>query len=128
MTVKVDCYPVRQGWSKVPIVILFGLILATMLMAVVMQPHAVIKHGSEALSIRDCIDKNGPYQVWQNTLDPNTWYQVCQIEDGRWGLQALAQNGEDMVEKTAFIKGDGSWGALIRYLGKMAVRVTGGLP
>lgn len=91
------------------------------------QHHAVQRHGADAEAIRKCLDENGPFQVWR-TLDGETFYRLCQLDDGRWGLQAITKEGSTWYEKTAFIRGDGSWKALTDYLQRFATRYTGALP
>jgi len=106
------------------IVTLF-LLLATAV--VVVQSHAVKRHGSEAEAIRKCLDNNGPFQIWR-ALDGETFYRLCQLDDEQWGLQAITKEGNTWYEKTAFIRGDGSWKALMEYLQRFATRFTGTLP
>ena len=44
------------------------------------------------------------------------------------GLQAITKVAEQWHEKTAFIRGDGSWKALIQYLQRLGTRFKGPLP
>ena len=120
--------PPRLHKNVLILAVLFGLITIAVLATVVPQPHAENKHGQEAIDIRQCLEKNGPYQIWRSLADPNTFYQICQLPDGRWGLQAIIKEGEKRVEKTAFIKGDGSWKALLEYLNRIATPFKGKLP
>jgi len=43
-------------------------------------------------------------------------------------LQAIIKEGEKWVEKTAFIKGDGSWKVLLEYLNRIATPFKSKLP
>jgi len=102
------------------------LLMAAAGLAVIPQDHAFLRHGDDAATIRRCLDDNGAYQTWAKA--DGTFYQVCKLPDGRWGLQAIIRDAGRWVEKTAFVKGDGSWSALTRYLTQFATRWTGPLP
>jgi hypothetical protein len=105
-------------------------ILAAALLAaasVVVHSHAVSRHGADAEAIRKCLDNNGPYQTWRS-FDGDTFYRLCRLEDERWGLQAITKEAGEWHEKTAFIRGDGSWKSLLEYLHKLGTRFTGPLP
>jgi len=91
-------------------------------LGVVLTDHAE-KH-DEANSIRNCLDRNGPYMVMKHIYDP-TWYLLCQIDQKHWGIQAVSRNG---IEKTAFSPGDGSYKAMMDYLNRIAVRFKGTVP
>ena len=98
---------------------------------VIVQQHAVDRHGADAEAIRNCLKQNGAYQTWFDKKS-GTFYFLCQLADGRWGLQAVVEDIVDglkaLVEKTAFIKGTGTWTELIDYLAKFASRYTGPIP
>ncbi|KAA3645355.1 MAG: hypothetical protein DWQ07_12875 [Chloroflexi bacterium] len=114
-----------RWWLILSLAFLIGFLLAGIV--VINGRHAVDRHGAEATAIRTCIDNNGPTQIWMSR-DKRTFYQICQLEDGRWGLQAIIKKGQEWFEKTAFVKGDGSWQALMRYLGNIATKYNGTLP
>lgn len=109
----------------------FTLIVASLLLlaviVVVVQSHAVKRHGAEAEAIRKCLDNNGHFQIWR-ALDGETFYRLCQLDDKRWGLQAITREGNTWYEKTAFIRGDGSWKALMDYLQRFSTKYTGPIP
>ncbi len=94
---------------------------------VVVHTHAVEQHGADAEAIRKCLDDKGPYQLWRS-FDGDTFYRVCQLDDDRWGLQAIVKVGEVWHEKTAFIRGDGSWKAMLEYLQRTGTHYRGSLP
>jgi len=94
---------------------------------VVVHAHAVIRHGTDAEAVRKCLENKGPHQLWRSN-DGITFYRLCELEDGRWGLQAILKDGNIWHEKTAFIRGDGSWKALMEYLQRLATRFNGPLP
>ena len=94
------------------------------------QPHAVEKHGSDALAIRKCLnDKGGADQIWRS-LDKKTFYLWCHLPDGRWGFMAIVQDAIDRFwyESTSFVKGDGTMGTLLKYLEKFGTRFNGPYP
>ena len=94
------------------------------------QPHAVEKHGSDALAIRKCLnDKGGADQIWQS-FDKKTFYLWCHLPDGRWGFMAIEKDTIDRLwyESTSFVKGDGTMGALLRYMEKFGTKFNGPYP
>lgn len=98
--------------------------------AVVTTLHAVNRHGLVALEIHNCFNQGGPTQIWRDAVDPNLFYRACRLPDGRWGLQVVRwrESVRHWVERTAFVKGDGSEGALVRYLSQFAAKFYGALP
>lgn len=117
-----DCTESRNSSNGGKILILIAVLIVVFALGVVTSEHA-LKH-DEASTIRNCLDKNGPYMIMKNMNEP-TWYLLCQIDKNHWGLQAVSKNG---VEKTAFSPGDGSHQALMNYLNKIAVRFKGTVP
>jgi hypothetical protein len=94
------------------------------------QPHAVEKHGSDALAIRKCLnDKGGADEIWRS-FDNKTFYLWCHLPDGRWGFMAIVQDAIDQLwyESTSFVKGDGTMGALLRYMEKFGTKFNGPYP
>lgn len=96
--------------------------LAVTALGVTTTPHAE-KH-PEANEIRNCLDNNGPFMVMKHLADP-TFFLICQLNDGRFGIQPVTEDG---FEKTAFVKFEGTWNQTMNYLGKFATRFTGKLP
>lgn len=108
------------------LVALATLLALFVLVAITYSTHAVDRHGiAEVNQIRSCIQKNGPIQTWRSRTDPNTFYHICLLEDGRYGLQVVVDRITEVLEKTAFIKGDGSWNTVTNYLSKFASRYNG---
>ena len=105
-------------------------ILIAILAAVAVETctHAVAKHGNEALNIRDCLGKNGEFQVWKSLQFDNQFFRICDLGKGKFGLQIVRLENGVWREVTAFIKGDGSWGQLVKYLGRIATKYNGALP
>jgi hypothetical protein len=94
------------------------------------QPHAVEKHGSDALAIRKCLnDKGGADEIWRS-FDKKTFYLWCHLPDGRWGFMAIVQDAIDKLwyESTSFVKGDGTMGNLLRYMEKFGTKFNGPYP
>jgi hypothetical protein len=94
------------------------------------QPHAVEKHGSDALAIRKCLnDKGGADEIWRS-FDKKTFYLWCHLPDGRWGFMAIVQDAIDKFwyESTSFVKSDGTMGALLRYMEKFGTKFNGPYP
>jgi hypothetical protein len=94
------------------------------------QPHAVEKHGADALAIRKCLnDKGGADQIWRS-FDKKTFYLWCHLPDGHWGFMAIIQDAIDRLwyESTSFVKGDGTMGTLLKYLEKFGTRFNGPYP
>ena len=94
------------------------------------QPHAVEKHGSDALAIRKCLnDKGGAEEIWRG-FDKKTFYLWCHLPDDRWGFMAIVQDTIDRLwyESTSFVKGDGTMGTLVKYLEKFGSRFNGPYP
>jgi len=61
-------------------------------------------------------------------MGEDTFYRMCQLDDARWGMQAIIKVGDVWHEKTAFIRGDGTWQALTEYLQRFATPYKGLLP
>ena len=94
------------------------------------QPHAVEKHGSDALAIRKCLnDKGGADEIWRS-FDKTTFYLWCHLPDDRWGFMAIVQDAIDRLwyESTSFVKGDGTMGNLLRYMEKFGTKFNGPYP
>jgi hypothetical protein len=94
------------------------------------QPHAVKRHGSDALAIRKCLnDKGGADESWQS-FDKKTFYLWCHLPDDRWGFMAIVQDAIDKLwyESTSFVKGDGTMGTLLRYMEKFGAKFNGPYP
>jgi hypothetical protein len=94
------------------------------------QPHAVDKHGADALAIRQCLnDKGGADEIWRSS-DRKTFYLWCHLPNGRWGFMAIIQDAFDRLwyESTSFVKGDGTREALLNYMEKFGTKFNGPYP
>jgi hypothetical protein len=52
----------------------------------VYSEHATAKHGDDADAVRQCLRDYDPLQVWVKMTD-GRMFQVCQLQDGRFGIQ-----------------------------------------
>ena len=117
--------PAHIGWALMFIALATGIFITTLAIKVIPQPHAAEKHGADAVAIRKACDEKDPYQVWRNK-DGETFYQICQLPDKRWGIRAIVKQNGKWIEKTAFVPdGDGSLQSVIKYLFNFAARYTG---
>jgi len=109
--------------SPFPILIAF---FATLVFfaGIILSAHAFERHGEEAVSIRRCLDNNGPVMVYKHKYE-STWYLLCHLKDSRFGIQSVTEDGH---EKTAFIRKDGSFSETMKYLREFATRFKGALP
>ncbi len=111
------------------IALILFLLLIGILLAVTVQEtsHAVIKHGDVAIAIRSCLQK-GEYQIWKSTTDPFKYFRICQLGPNHFGMQIVQCLTTGVCEKTAFVKGNGTWVELTRYLSRIATRFNGTIP
>ena len=59
----------------------------------------------------------------------DTFYLLCQLEDGRWGLQAVKRGFQGLYhELTAFIKGKGTYSELMAYMQRIGASRIEKLP
>lgn len=96
----------QKRFSIAPLLILLVIIIFAMVAVVgqqvlLEQSHAVPKHGSDALTIRKCIDNNGPAMTLK--VDASRFIQLCQV-DGRFGLRVLDKVNNVWQERTAYFK------------------------
>jgi putative hemolysin len=110
--------------------VVFSVAIGMALIVALPQSHAVEKHGADAVAIRKCLQDKGPLKVFKSTVEQGVFYQICQLPDGRVGLQVVkwAKDLGQWIEKTAFVRGDGSLKAVIEYLSKFSTPYNGPLP
>ena len=125
----------QRGISPLLLLFLAAIVVSGPLLAVMSTPqgsvltrkHAVERHGSEAVAIRDCLQKSGPAEEWVKRDDPNVEYWMCQIPSGKWCIM-VAQvwnsvvDGAEWRESTSFCPRDGSYQKVVRYLSRFATR------
>jgi len=103
------------------------LVVTAAVPAVALGEHAVARHGDDALAIRQCLDRQGPYQLYRDKT--GTYFQLCRLPDGRWGAQLIRKANGAWREVTAYVKGDGSFDTVLKWLWRQgATRFTGTLP
>ncbi len=123
----------RQGASpiRVVLVILLAAILVTAAGKLLLTAHATDRHGAEARQVRECLERNGPVQTWQQNDDPSVRIFCVELEPepcSRWGI-LIAQlwpsvvAGCSMRERTAYIPRDGTPGRVTQYLERFATRI-----
>lgn len=106
--------------------VLAFVVVMVMSLPVIFGSHAVKAHGQDAHDVRRCLLDSGPQMVYQKG---DTFYLLCQIEDGRWGMQAVRRGAYDLYhELTSFVKGNGTLKELLSYMGRLGARVVTGLP
>lgn len=85
--------------------------------------HALDTH-AEASLIQDCLNKNGPSQVWKDRQS-GEFYALCEFKKGTWGLAVCTASG---YNKTMFSPDSGSWMDTWKYVFARGTRFTKGLP
>src|SRR3972149_2826986 len=91
-------FPASSGGIK--FVLLMLLLAAAATVALMM--HADITHPGEAESVRQCISRNGVFQLWEMG---DKQYRVCQITPGVFGIQVIIKDAQGAWrEVTSFIR------------------------
>lgn len=89
--------------------------------------HAIEEHGSEAESVRRGCEKNGSTMTFKKK-DEERYMFLCQLEDGRYGIQIIEKINDLWQEVSSFVPKDGSLAAVRDYVLRFATRFTGKLP
>ena len=105
-------------------------VLGTVLGAVLLSTHAVKRHGTEAQTIRDCLERNGAIQVWQSDAEPSVKIFCVDLEPpcGKIGIM-IAQLWPSLLsrcdyrERTSFVPRDGTLEEVEEYLSRFATRI-----
>ncbi len=84
--------------NPLPVLMLMALLGFGILAAIVLSQHATEKHGVSADIVRQCMNSNGPIEIW---INPTTGREanICKIGE-KFGVQIVDGNREI----TAFIK------------------------
>jgi putative hemolysin len=114
--------PALPAW---PLLLAAGLAVV-MAAAVVPFPHAAEKHGDDAVAVRQCVNRGSTVQ-YRDRRDPGKFYLLCQLPDGRWGLQIVARAGKVLEEITSFVRGEGTWDEVSGYVLRFATKFNGPL-
>jgi hypothetical protein len=82
----------KNPWARyiVPLLILMAVIIYGI--------HAVEKHGQDAILVRQCMENDGPVQIW--VMPDGRVENICRMNDGRWGIMVT----DGFHEVTSFIK------------------------
>jgi hypothetical protein len=89
---------------------------------VVYNTHGFATHGTDALMVHDCINKNGPTYAYRQPTNDGTdvWHLLCFMDDGRWGdLIAIHEVKEGVHwfrEKTSLIPRSGELPRILGWL------------
>ena len=120
----------RPGPNKFLQTAAFVAAIGILLIVALPQSHAIERHGADAVAIRKCLQDKGPLKVFKSTVEEGVFYQICKLPDERIGLQVVkwAKDLGQWVEKTAFVRGDGSLKAVLDYLSKFSTPYNGPLP
>jgi len=99
----------------------------TWIAAQVVDDHAEVEHGSEAIAARNCLDNNGPTKLFK---EPNgRVHQICQDDTGNYD-QVIRDNDGRWEEVTAFKpnpNGEGNtWNAIMRWLARKGATAWSG--
>jgi hypothetical protein len=73
--------------------------------ATVIEYDHALSHGADAIAVRQCLDQNGPFAIWQKP--DGRFVRLCSMPDGKFGMQICASDyngGECFHEITSFIK------------------------
>ena len=104
------------------------LLLGTIAGKIALGSHSTGRHGSDAVRIRECLERNGPVQTWQQDDDPSIHIFCVEMEPrpcGKIGI-LIAQvwpsivQGCDYRERTSFVPRDGSPEKVRDYLSRFA--------
>lgn len=123
----------RAPPSRAPLLLLALALTATLFITVAPRLHAVIKHGMEAVAIRQACEEHGPDEVWRSASwrDPDKYFRVCTLDDGRQGVQIIRCIKGVWHEVTAFVPagalGVGTPERVYEYLSGKAVPWQGRL-
>ncbi len=75
--------------------------------------HAIARHGMDAAAVHQCLDKNGHSSLWMNPYNDH-YIRVCNMQDGRAGIQVVKKVGGKWEEITAYIPKKA--GDLVKFL------------
>jgi hypothetical protein len=88
--------------------------------------HA-LKHGAEAIAIRECVGKGEIHQKFKSTRGDGRFALLCKIPQG-WGIQICGVGDDGLYEATSFVPKDGTWNKVISYLSRNFTKYNGDLP
>lgn len=101
---------------------LFPVLLAALLMAlfggIILNDHAVERHGEDAVKIRKCLDDKGPKYIYFSAPQ-NLYFLICQLgSSDKYGMQIVewSVKAKAWEEVTSYIIKDGR---LANYVAKL---------
>lgn len=100
MSVNCENYTGNEGGFGKFLLLVVLILLATLGFLI---SHAKEKHPYDAESVRNCFSRNGTLQIWSG--ENKKWGRICQMDDGLFGIQILADKGGGHFEEiTTFLK------------------------
>lgn len=84
-----------------PLGTLAGILVAGLMLfaAITYSAHAIERHGSAAVRVRQCLNDKPPLETWTNPVTGRNAH-VCQVDKGLFGIQ-IEKDGNEI---TSFIK------------------------
>lgn len=124
-----------QNRSPMLLIVLLLILLAAAGATVAVRTggHAVARHGADAIAIREACDSGNIVQIWRSASwrQKDKFFRVCQLDDGRLGVQIIRCVRAAWVEITAFVPsgqlGDGTMARVLEYLSGQATPFRGKL-
>lgn len=111
------------------LIALAALAFGVLMIQVQTRQHAIAKHGLDAAMTRYGCDNFGPDEVLRSRSwkTPNKFFQLCPLEDGRYGLRIIACRAGRWIEVTSFVVKGGSWEETWEYVSGKGTRFSGRL-
>ncbi len=90
------------GFPIKPFLFLIGLTILAATIGISIS-HAVLKHGNDAIRVRNCIDNGNPTFFYQ--ASKSKFIQICMIDPTTFGIRVIKKTGGNRYEEvTAYIK------------------------
>ena len=93
----------NQRGSPAKLLLLMTLALAAGVIALYSpgMQHAIDRHGRDALLVSECLNNNGPLQIWFNP-ETGRHAEICQIDPEKFGIRISVNGLKDTI--TQFVK------------------------
>jgi hypothetical protein len=102
----------RHMGTTIIVLVFAAVLLATIGLSI---SHAEARHGSDALTVRNCLENNGPDLIFDNPTR-GTKMVVCYLDDNHYGIQIIRKVNGKWEEVTAFIRRNAkSWDDLLDW-------------
>ncbi len=93
----------RTGDFSLKLFFLFLLLIVLAATIGITISHAVLKHGNDAITVRNCIDNGNPTSLYQ--ASKSKFFQICMIDPTTFGIRVIKKTGGNRYEEvTAYIK------------------------